>query len=169
MNQVAEPEAKKKAAKPKKPSIGRGYSAVVQSPEQGRIIMERGWAWTLNAMRLGEPVRIEFGRARPQDRTIQQNRYYWGVLLKEISDQVMLEGQWWVSEAWHEYFKRKFLGYSIEKVKIAGKRRAHVIRRLKSTADLEIGPFNKYLEQITAYAVLDLGVYFSVTDWRDYE
>lgn len=104
-----------------------------------------------------------------EDRTLRQNRYYWGCILKEISEQASIEGQRWAAEAWHELMRRTYLGYEIEKVTIAGRRKKHVIRRLKSTTKLKVRAFARYLDEITAFAVTDLGVRFSVDNWEQWE
>ena len=70
------------------------------------------------------------------DRSVQQNRYYWGVVLAETSQQASIEGQRWAAEAWHELFKRMFLGYEIRKTVVAGRRRTLVTRTLRSTTRL---------------------------------
>lgn len=104
-----------------------------------------------------------------EDRTVQQNRFYWGPCLKEISEQARIEGQRWTAEAWHELFKRTFLGYEIKKVRVAGKKRPVVIRRLRSTTGLKVRPMGKYLDELQAFAATDLGVQFSVRKWQEYE
>lgn len=105
-------------------------------------------------------------REDEDDRSVAANRYYWGVVLAEVSEQASIDGQRWAAEAWHELFKRMFLGYEIKKVKVAGRKKPTVIRRLKSTAGLSVKKFTKYLEKITAFAVTDLGVRFS-TNWSE--
>lgn len=102
------------------------------------------------------------------DRSTQQNRYYWGVVLAEISDQARVMGQRYAAEAWHELFKRQFLGYEIKKVDVAGRKRKTVIRRLRSTTDLKVRAMAKYLEQVLAFGATDLGVRFSLERWEDY-
>lgn len=104
-----------------------------------------------------------------EDRTLRQNRYYWGCILKEISEQASIGGQRWSIEAWHELFKRQFLGFEIVKLTVAGRRKKQVIRRLKSTTGLKVRPMARYLDEITAFAVTDLGVRFSVDNWEQWE
>ncbi|MDI4633312.1 recombination protein NinB [Pelomonas sp. V22] len=115
----------------------------------------------------GKPVKLtcqefEF------DRTAQANRYYWGVVLKEISEQARVAGQRYTAEAWHELFKRQHLGYEIKKQTVAGRKRKTVIRRLRSTSDLKVKAFAAYLEQVMAFAATDLGVRFSMLEWQEY-
>lgn len=115
----------------------------------------------------GKVVRIS-ALAVEDDRTLQQLRYYWGVVLAEISEQASIEGQRWSADAWHELCKRQFLGYEIKKIQVAGRRRKVVSRRLRSTTGLKVGPMSKYLEKVQAFAATDLGVRFSCPNWKDY-
>lgn len=102
------------------------------------------------------------------DRSLRQNRFYWGVVLKEISQQARIEGQLWSAEAWHELMKRTHLGYEIERVKVAGRKRTTVIRRLRSTSTLKVKAMAKYLDQVLAFGATDLGVVFSESTWQTY-
>lgn len=102
------------------------------------------------------------------DRSIQQNRFYWGVILAQIADQARVDGQRYIDEAWHELFKRQFLGYRFKKVMVAGRRRKTVSRVLRSTTELKVRPMSHYLEQVIAFAVTDLGVRFTETRWEDH-
>jgi hypothetical protein len=43
--------------------------------------------------------------------TAAQYRFYFGVLLRCISQQVVVAGRRFPTEAWHEKFKRDFIGY----------------------------------------------------------
>lgn len=101
-------------------------------------------------------------------RTIQQNRYYWGVVLKEISEQAKINGLGATEDGWHLFFKRKFLGYTFKKVKLPGAKRPSVTRELRSTTGLSVKKMSVYLEQIIACAVTDFGVMFSNGRWEDH-
>lgn len=95
------------------------------------------------------------------DRTIQQLRWYWGVLLREISEQASIDGVKYTPEMWHGLAKRLHLGYEIVREKVAGRKRATVYRRLKSVGKLSQKAMATYLEKVTAWAVTDFGVVFS--------
>lgn len=103
------------------------------------------------------------------DRSVQQNRFYWGVVLTQIAEQARVNGQRYAGEAWHELFKRQFLGYRFKKVMVAGRRRKTVSRVLRSTTDLTVRQMSKYLEQVIAFAVTDLNVRFTETRWEDHQ
>ena len=103
-----------------------------------------------------------------EDRTLQQNAFYWGPCLSEISEQAVICGQRWTADAWHELFKRQFIGYEVKKIKVAGRKKATVIRRLKSSTDLSVRQFSNYLDKLQAFASTDLSVRFSVRDWYEH-
>lgn len=113
----------------------------------------------------GKRVRI-VSKEDEDDRTLAANRWYWGVVLREISEQARIDGVRYTAEAWHELFKRQFLGFEIKKVAVAGRKKPTIIRRLRSTTTLSIKKFSKYLEQVQSFAVTDLGVTFS-SDWYE--
>lgn len=101
-------------------------------------------------------------------RTIQQNRFYFGVVLKEISEQAQINGMGATAEGWHLFFKRKFLGYKFTKTRLPGAKRPSVTRELRSTRGLSVKKMSVYLEQIQACAATDFGVAFSNSRWEDH-
>lgn len=115
----------------------------------------------------GKRVRFHVEPHEP-DRTLQQNRFYWGPCLRDISQQAMLNGSKWAPEAWHELFRRLFLGYEIKRSKVAGRKRPIVIRRLRSTKDLKVLAFSQYLNELQAFAATEYGVRFSTLRWEEY-
>jgi hypothetical protein len=115
----------------------------------------------------GKEVRIRAEEAE-SDRTLRQLRFYWGVVLKEISEQARINGDQFAAEAYHELCKRQFLGYEIKKVKVAGRKRTSVLRRLRSTTGLSVKKMSEYLEKVLAFGAVDLGVIFSEKRWEDY-
>lgn len=122
---------------------------VAQSPdkidEEGEIV-PRVW-------------RLVFGEDE-DDRSLKQNRFYWGVLLRQISEQARVAGQQYTADAWHELGKRQFLGYEVIKAPVAGRKRVQVYRRLRSTTDLTVKQMSEYLDAFIAFASDDLAVVF---------
>lgn len=118
-----------------------------------------GWSLAKQLTGQGLPVEVMVRQAEDQ-RSLRANRFYWGFVLKTIARQAVIGGQRYAAEAWHELFKRQFLGYEIKKATVAGRRKKLVTRTLRSTSKLSVRQFVKYLEQILAYAATDLGV-----DW----
>ena len=115
----------------------------------------------------GKQVRIRTEEAE-DERSLRQNRFMWGVVLKEVSEQARIGGQGWASEAWHLHFKREFLGYRFVRETVAGRKRKVVRKELRSTTRLSVKRMSEYLDKVMAFAVTDLGVVFSETKWERY-
>lgn len=99
-------------------------------------------------------------------RTLRQNRFYFGVVLKEISEQAKVNGIGATADGWHLYFKRQFLGYEFKKTRLPGAKRPSVTRTLRSTAGLSVKKMGIYMEQVQACAATDFGVTFSASNWE---
>lgn len=146
--------------------ITQAVTLLVRTPEEAHQELTRLWRDMLKPLtQQGREFQITVCEAE-EDRTVAQNRFYWGVVLKEISEQAVIEGTRWAPNAWHNLFKRTFLGYRIRKEKVAGRKRTHVIRELRSTTDLKVRAWNTYLDKIMAMAVNDLHVQFSDPWWE---
>ena len=77
-------------------------------------------------------------------RTSQQNRYYWGVILKIVSQETGF-----TPEEAHEVYKKKFLTYQ----------KAHkgkLYDFTKSTTDLKTSEFGEYLDKVINHAQTEL-------------
>ena len=83
----------------------------------------------------------------------QQNRRYWGFVLKAIAEQAWVNGRQFSADAWHEYLARKF--GICEDVTLPD---GEVITRRKSTTDMSVGEFAQYMTDCEVYAVQELGV-----------
>ena len=126
------------------------------------------WPWVKAMTMAGNRVDIKAEPAE-DDRTIQQLRFYWGVVLKETSQQAKVNGIGATPDGWHLYFKREHLGYKFTKTILPGKKRPSVIKTLRSTKDLKVKQMGIYLEKSMAQAVTDFGVMFSVSRLQDYQ
>jgi hypothetical protein len=105
--------------------------------------------------------------AEPQEETTEVRwfREYWGYVLKPISEQAQVNGMGADSDGWHLYYKRMFLGYTIEKVKLPGSKRWSISRRLKSTRKLTAKARRQYIEEVRAHAATTFAVEFPVPPW----
>lgn len=132
---------------------------VATSPQAAHEAVTEAWRVSKELTQAGKPVRIT-ATEDENDRSLEANRFYWSdAFLGAISEQVRTPDRW-TKDAWHNLFRRQFLGYSVTKEMVAGKKKPVVIRRLRSTRDLKVKEFATYLEQITAYAVTELHVEF---------
>jgi hypothetical protein len=99
---------------------------------------------------------VAFGEA-VDDVTVKQHRFYRGVVLKQIVEQAP---GGWTAKAWHELFRREVLGTETVKVEVAGRKRATVYQRLRSTADLSVKQMSDFIDQVIALMVTTYAVEF---------
>jgi len=85
-------------------------------------------------------------------RTAAQNRRYWGRgVLSQIAEQASINGQKFSADAWHEQFKRMFIGVEeLPNGQVIG----------KSSAKLGKKRFADFCTECEAYAATELGVFF---------
>jgi hypothetical protein len=141
---------------------------ICRTKEQAHQAATQGYAHAQAIIANGQPVRV-LVEEKEDDRSLQANRYYWGVCLREISEQASIEGQRYAVDAWHELFKRQFLGFEVVKVKVAGRKKPTIIRRLRSTTKLKVKAMSKFIDEVHAFAAVDLGVQFSAPEWREWQ
>ena len=122
---------------------------VIRSKE----ILERAIQFARNnweAMaRSGKCLTVECKEEKAK-RSNEANRYYWQ-LLHQVEEQAWVEGRQYSSEVWHEAAKRRFLGL----VDLPGGASMGI-----STTTLSTREFAEYVEKVTAWAALELGVQF---------
>lgn len=117
----------------------------------------------------GKRVRMRCHEAK-DTRSVKQNAFLWAGVYSEISLQAVVCGERWISEAWHELFKRMFLGYRYERQPgIAGVSKDRAVRVLRSTTELSVKEMSVYLDQVLSYGTTDLGVTFQTMDWNEWE
>lgn len=94
----------------------------------------------------------------------EQRKYYHGIVLLEISKQARPGGTQFSLQVWKEYFRDLYLGTKTQTFTnpMTGRKSRRRIR--KSTEDLSLKGYTKLIEQVTAYAVTELGVQFPVED-----
>jgi len=100
----------------------------------------------------GERVRV-IVTSDEAKRNAEQNRRYWGHVLKTIAAQAWANGQQFSADTWHEYLARKF-GVCDEMVLPDGE----IVIKRKSTTEMSVSEFSTYMNQVEAYAAQELGV-----------
>lgn len=101
----------------------------------------------------GEVVEVEI-KTRKKNRSVQQNSYYWGVVLKTISDYTGYE-----TEDLHNHFKYHFL-----------KKKVGNLDTFKSTTMLDSREFSDYIDKIIRFSSQVLGLAIpSPEDYGFYE
>jgi hypothetical protein len=96
------------------------------------------------------------------ERSIRQNKFYWGPVLGQIAEQGRKDGRAWDQEEWHNLFKRVVLGYEVITEKVAGRKRKTSYRRLRSTRRLSVRQMSRYLDEVIALATTELHVEFDL-------
>jgi len=104
----------------------------------------------------GEPLRV-IVTADERKRNVQQNRMYWGAILKQISEQAWVNGRKFDKDTWHEFYARKF-GVSDEMTLPDGE----VVIKRKSTTEMSVGEVSDYMNQVQASAASEFGVEFDL-------
>ncbi len=93
-----------------------------------------------------------FVTIKPKTRTLEQNARYWGRgVLAQIAEKAVVGGRRFSAEAWHEQFKRQFIGIDeLPSGQVIG----------KSSTKLTVKQFTDFVDQVEAYAATELGVQF---------
>lgn len=95
----------------------------------------------------GKPLAVTVTEYKSK-RSIEQNKRYWAVL-QQISEQAFLEGVSYNTDAWHEYFKRMFIGcIDLPDGGSLG----------QSSTSLTVAEFADYMTKVEVYATSELGV-----------
>jgi hypothetical protein len=92
------------------------------------------------------PYRVELKVDRG-NRSGQQNKYYWGVVIKTLSDETGF-----TPEEMHEVLKRKFLKYC--KALPNGEQ----VEVTESTTDLDTKEFEDFMENVRRFAIQELDI-----------
>jgi hypothetical protein len=128
------------------------YRVELREPEQARQALARAaLPWIGEQLSMGRELVLE-AKLREDDRSEQQHRYYWAVVLRDVSEGVSVGGVKYTKDAWHEYGKRTFLPRRTKKVKVAGRARPVVTTVIASTTDLTVRQMGEYLEKWIAFA-----------------
>lgn len=95
----------------------------------------------------GRPLSITVAEHKAK-RSIDQNKRYWAIL-NDIAENVWLNGKQFSSEAWHEYFKAKFIGLE----ETPDGRMVGI-----STTALNTAEFTDFMNKTEAHAATELGL-----------
>lgn len=126
-------------------SISRTF--ILRGPEPAKALHAFLKANAAPMAEQGRPLAVDV-REHKAKRSGQQNRRYWA-LLRFIADNGWVGGRRFSDDAWHEHFKRTFIGTE----ELPGGGTAGI-----STATLDVGAFGAYMEAIEHFAGADLGL-----------
>jgi hypothetical protein len=121
----------------------QSFAAVIRAINGVKTLVMKSQRWyqyQIAKFKDGEEVTLEIHTRRPK-RTEQQNRYYWGVYLPEISAKTGERSL----DRLHELFKGEFLTSEI--VEVLGRK----VRMKGSTTDLGIAEFSQYIMDIEEF------------------
>ena len=90
-----------------------------------------------------------------EKRRAQQNKYYFGVVIRSIAEQAWVGGRQFSADAWHELMANL---YGIKR-DIELPDGSVVLKRL-STSEMKVKEFSEYTEKVTAYGATELGIRF---------
>jgi len=141
---------------------------IMREPQQGHVALTQGWQWAKAQTMAGNPVVAHF-RLLEDERSLKQNAFYWGWVLKCIASQAKVNGIGADADGWHWFYKKECLGYRRVKVKKPGSLRPSYRRELRSTSNLKVKPFSVYLEKVMAHAATTYGVEFDGRRWEDWK
>ncbi|WP_427183552.1 recombinase [Bordetella bronchialis] len=89
------------------------------------------------------------------DRLDQQIAYYFGVVIKAISEQAWVEGRRYSKRAWHEEMAKKFL----PEVEIELPSGEIIVKRASiARGHIGVRAMAKFINEVQAYAAAELGV-----------
>ncbi len=145
------------------------HTFVLHDVDQGhKVIAQSLWPWAKEQLRSGKRLVFKADELE-DDKSIRQRRYYHGVVLTEIAEQARANGEKFPMKVWKEHFREIYLGSKWE-VRIDPFTRKKVRRKVRvSTEDLGIRKYSELIEKVTAFAVTELGVQFSVARWEEYQ
>ena len=143
-------------------------SLTLRDPQSAHVaLLKNAWPFIKSHTMAGTQLCMVI-KPQEDDRTLRQNAYYWGVMLKEISEQARINGQKYAADAWHELGKRQFLSRKVKKTAVAGRKKKVVTVSIASTTGLSVRAMGIYLDKFAAFAVTELGVVFSVPAWQEF-
>lgn len=101
-------------------------------------------------------------------KSIRQRNYYHRCVLTEIAEQAVVRGEKFDMKVWKNHCREKFIGYKwvVMIDPMTGKKVRRKVRI--SSEDLGVKAYSKLIDQVTAFASSDLGVFFSCPNWESY-
>lgn len=95
-----------------------------------------------------------------EKRRAQQNKYYFGSVIRSIAEQAWINGKQFSAEAWHEQMARTYGTFK----DVTLPNGDVVVKRL-STTEMSVKDFAKYTEQVTAFGATELGIRFPAQEY----
>lgn len=114
--------------------------------EKGQLILDDPFRYQAHKASLeGKRVDLSLKKHR-ENRSDNQNRYYWGVVIDILSNHCG-----YTPDEMHDALKEKFLG--------SHERDEHGLQKIKSSAKLTTDEFIRYTNEIVIWAATEMQVY----------
>ncbi len=134
-------------------------SVVIFDEGQAREIFIGAMGHAKAILMNGEQVALSVGPA-VDEISAKQRRFFHGPVLTQISEQVRVAGERYVTSIWKEYYRKLFLPDRWEMRKMPGAKRATPHRVRQSTEDLGVKGYSLHIDRVTAHAATEFGVEF---------
>ena len=109
----------------------------------------------------GAPIRFRLAIGIDHEtKSDKQRKFFHGVVLPQIAEQVRVNGQRYVAAIWKEHTRKLFLGDRWQHYALPGHKKATPHRVRISTEDLSVKQYSSHIDKVIAHAVTDLNVYF---------
>lgn len=122
-------------------SVWKTFVALVR--EHAKAYIERG-----------TPIRL-IVTTEERRRTVEQNAFYFGVVLREIAEKAWVNGQQFSAAAWHEHYAEMYCP-RVEVVLPTGE----IFNRRMSTSEMKTKQFSDYVTRVQANAASEHAVEF---------
>lgn len=148
------------------------FSAVCFDREQAHAAVNRAYAVAQAIIANGENALVEC-KVALEPITVKQRGFLHKAVLPQISEQVRIGGERYVTEVWKEYFRKLFLPdeFVVRRLFHADKETGELVpdkhatpRRVRSsTEELGVRAYAEHIEKIIDYATVEWGVVFHFT------
>lgn len=133
------------------------HEFVMNSPIEAKQLVDLLKQNAGAAVERGKPLRV-IVTVEDRRRTPEANAFYWGVVLRQISEQVWVNGKQFDADTWHEFYAQAYCPHT-DVVLPSGA----IFSRRKSTSDMGQKEFAEYITRVQANAANDHGVSFDET------
>lgn len=117
--------------------------------EQGKVILTNREHFIREVQKhVGTNIVFSCKVYKSDKRSVQQNRYYWGIVIPFFQGHIDSLGYKLDAGEVHDYLKLKFNGREIYDITTSG-----TIRIPNSTARLRVKEFNEFIERINRFSI----------------
>jgi hypothetical protein len=137
----------------------RYYAVWINQAQAAHNLLHKMMPWCTGQLNAGNQLVVDI-RLPGKSKSDSARNYYHGVVLTEISKQAKPYGVAHALPIWKEFFRAKFLGSKdfMDTNPMTGE--VYNCPRRISTESLDVREYAEFIEQVTAFAVTELGVMF---------